>query len=73
MSEQDGELIFYLLFRTVEIFNNEYNRYPGTNPETLNTDVTLLKRILSKFLNDHMVNIEFKEEFVHEMYKSLHL
>jgi hypothetical protein len=64
----DDGLIFYLLMRVVEAFCSEYNRYPGTNTEMIESDIALLKRLLNTFLIEHRIqNLTIKEEFIHEM------
>jgi NEDD8-activating enzyme E1 regulatory subunit len=65
--ESDDDLIFYLLIRAVESFYSEYNRYPGTNNDSFDLDVTMLKKFLNKLLNEHRINITIKEEYVYEM------
>ena len=67
-SDSDEDLTFYLLIRAVELFHIENNRYPGSNHETIDSDVSLLKRILNKFLTEHKVNnMTIKEEFIYEI------
>ena len=60
------DLIFYVLIRSLELFYNEYSRYPGLSIDILDSDVSLLKKVLNKFLNDHRVNVTVKEEYIHE-------
>ena len=68
MADSDEDFIFYLLLRVVELFYNEYNRFPGESNEMLDSDVALLKRVLNSFLNEHRVqNFSIKEEYIHEM------
>ena len=63
----EGDLLIYLLIRAVDSFYTEYNRYPGSNGDILDSDVSLLKKVLNKLLSDNRVNIQIKEEYVHEM------
>ncbi len=64
---QESELVFYLLLRAAESFYLEYNRYPGISNELLDSDLSILKKILNKFLNDHRINTTIREEYIHEM------
>ncbi len=66
----DGEenLIFYLLFRSLEIFHTEYSRYPGESHDNIEADAGMLKRILNNFLNENRVqNFSIKDEFIQEV------
>lgn len=55
--------------RGVDSFYSEFNRYPGSNTDILDSDVSLLKKVLNKLLNDHKVNFPIKEEYIHEMWE----
>ncbi len=68
ISDGDDNLIFYLLFRSVEIFYMEYSRYPGESYDNIESDVAMLKRILNNFLSENRVqNYSLKDEFIQEM------
>ena len=61
-------MIFYVLLRGVENFFNEYNRYPGANNDMdVDSEVTLLKKIVNKLLNDYRIPVAIKDEYISEM------
>jgi amyloid beta precursor protein binding protein 1 len=64
---QDSDLISYVLLRALESFIVEFNRYPGYNSEFIDTDINLFKKILTKFLNDHRINANIRDDFIQEM------
>lgn len=62
----DDELVFYVMLRAVDRFYTEYNRYPGCDTDTVESDIPKLKACLSKWLQEYGISQNIKDEYVHE-------
>ncbi|KAK2143283.1 hypothetical protein LSH36_857g00105 [Paralvinella palmiformis] len=63
----DDDLVFYVMLRAVDRFFTEYNRYPGYDMDTVESDIPKLKTCLSKWLQEYGINQNIKDEYVHEL------
>ncbi|ELT96932.1 hypothetical protein CAPTEDRAFT_19394 [Capitella teleta] len=66
-TDEDDELVHYIMLRVVDRFRTEFNRYPGAEPDSMEPDIAKLKGCLCKMLQEWGVNpICVKDDFVHE-------
>ncbi|EFA84738.1 amyloid beta precursor protein-binding protein 1 [Heterostelium album PN500] len=68
LEQPDSNLVFYIVLRAVEKFNNIYNRYPGFNDEEVDADIPLLKSCVTSLLNDLSIPTTLvKDDYITEI------
>ncbi|KAK6628877.1 hypothetical protein RUM43_002694 [Polyplax serrata] len=60
-------LLYYLLFRGVERFYGEYNRYPGECNDDVEPDIVQVKGCIAKLLGEWGSGPLSKDDYVHEI------
>ncbi|EGC36255.1 hypothetical protein DICPUDRAFT_94352 [Dictyostelium purpureum] len=67
LEQQDNIMIFYTLLRGVDKFFNNYHRYPGSNDEDYESDISLLKNVISQFLSEINIPVDLvKDDYINE-------
>ncbi|KAM9410124.1 NEDD8-activating enzyme E1 regulatory subunit [Pholidichthys leucotaenia] len=66
MDNPDGEMVFYLMFRAVDRFYQLHSRYPGVYNYQVEEDISKLKLCVNSLLQDYNLNINIKDDYVHE-------
>ncbi|XP_068750209.1 NEDD8-activating enzyme E1 regulatory subunit-like [Montipora capricornis] len=67
LDDPDSDVVYYFLLKAVDRFYTHYHRYPGNFDDQVEVDVVKLKACLSSLLQEWSINVNIKEEYVHEM------
>jgi amyloid beta precursor protein binding protein 1 len=67
LTDQSSNLIFYIMNRAVDIFIDNYKRFPGNSDHEINNDFIQLKNITYQLI--HQINSELKieDKYIQEM------
>lgn len=65
--DENNDLIFYLMLRSINRFYTQYNRYPGDCDDQVESDIVILKVCFKDILNELGCNNLSKDDFIHEM------
>ncbi|XP_067939291.1 NEDD8-activating enzyme E1 regulatory subunit-like [Watersipora subatra] len=65
--EGEDDSVYYILLRACEDFFAEYNRYPGCYDDQVEADITPLKAIASRLIADAGLNVNIREDCIHEL------
>ena len=69
LSEIDSNAIFYVLFRAMDLFFDNFYRYPGHYSAEIDEDIILFRKVINSLLNEWGINISLiPDDYVHEMY-----
>lgn len=66
--EEDSDIVFYIMLRSVDRFFEEYSRFPGWYNDQVEGDVFKLKAHVGKILQElGLTSTLIKDDYVHEM------
>lgn len=66
LEDEDDDVVHYLMLRAVQKFYAEYNRYPGSDTDSVETDIPKLKVSLNKLLSEMGISVPIKDEYSYE-------
>ncbi|KAJ3592858.1 hypothetical protein NHX12_005196 [Muraenolepis orangiensis] len=66
MDHPDGEMVLYLMLRSVHRFYQRHSRYPGVYNYQVDEDMAKLKLCVTSLLQEYNLNVNIKDDYVHE-------
>lgn len=64
---EEAEITYYVLLRAVDKFFESFKRYPGSFTQLMETDISKLKTIYSKLVQEWGIGPLPKDDLIHEM------
>uniref|UniRef100_A0A673YBZ6 NEDD8-activating enzyme E1 regulatory subunit n=1 Tax=Salmo trutta TaxID=8032 RepID=A0A673YBZ6_SALTR len=68
MDSADGEMVLYLMLRSVDRFYQQHSRYPGVYNYQVEEDISKLKLCVNSLLQEYSLNVSVKDDYIHELY-----
>uniref|UniRef100_A0A8K9UMV6 NEDD8-activating enzyme E1 regulatory subunit n=1 Tax=Oncorhynchus mykiss TaxID=8022 RepID=A0A8K9UMV6_ONCMY len=68
MDSADGEMVLYLMLRSVDRFYQQHSRYPGVYNYQVEEDISKLKLCVNSLLQEYSLNVNVKDDYIHELY-----
>uniref|UniRef100_A0A4W5MQR9 NEDD8-activating enzyme E1 regulatory subunit n=1 Tax=Hucho hucho TaxID=62062 RepID=A0A4W5MQR9_9TELE len=68
ISNADGEMVLYLMLRSVDRFYQQHSRYPGVYNYQVEEDISKLKLCVNSLLQEYSLNVNVKDDYIHELY-----
>uniref|UniRef100_A0A8C8JA74 NEDD8-activating enzyme E1 regulatory subunit n=1 Tax=Oncorhynchus tshawytscha TaxID=74940 RepID=A0A8C8JA74_ONCTS len=68
MDGADGEMVLYLMLRSVDRFYQQHSRYPGVYNYQVEEDISKLKLCVNSLLQEYGLNVSVKDDYIHELY-----
>uniref|UniRef100_A0A673YBQ7 NEDD8-activating enzyme E1 regulatory subunit n=1 Tax=Salmo trutta TaxID=8032 RepID=A0A673YBQ7_SALTR len=66
MDSADGEMVLYLMLRSVDRFYQQHSRYPGVYNYQVEEDISKLKLCVNSLLQEYSLNVSVKDDYIHE-------
>ncbi|XP_020344819.1 NEDD8-activating enzyme E1 regulatory subunit-like isoform X2 [Oncorhynchus kisutch] len=66
MDGADGEMVLYLMLRSVDRFYQQHSRYPGVYNYQVEEDISKLKLCVNSLLQEYGLNVSVKDDYIHE-------
>uniref|UniRef100_A0AAY5K7B5 NEDD8-activating enzyme E1 regulatory subunit n=1 Tax=Esox lucius TaxID=8010 RepID=A0AAY5K7B5_ESOLU len=66
MDGADGEMVLYLMLRSVDRFYQQHSRYPGVYDYQVEEDISRLKLCVHSLLQEYGLNVNVKDDYIHE-------
>uniref|UniRef100_A0A8C7DVG3 NEDD8-activating enzyme E1 regulatory subunit n=1 Tax=Oncorhynchus kisutch TaxID=8019 RepID=A0A8C7DVG3_ONCKI len=66
MDSADGEMVLYLMLRSVDRFYQQHSRYPGVYNYQVEEDISKLKLCVNSLLQEYSLNVNVKDDYIHE-------
>ncbi|XP_045544992.1 NEDD8-activating enzyme E1 regulatory subunit isoform X2 [Salmo salar] len=66
MDGADGEMVLYLMLRSVDRFYQQHSRYPGVYNYQVEEDISKLKLCVNSLLQEYSLNVSVKDDYIHE-------
>ncbi|KAJ7985949.1 hypothetical protein DPEC_G00345760 [Dallia pectoralis] len=66
MDSADGEMVLYLMLRSVGRFYQQHSRYPGVYDYQVEEDISKLKLCVHSLLQEYGLNVNVKDDYIHE-------
>uniref|UniRef100_A0A673YBV0 NEDD8-activating enzyme E1 regulatory subunit n=1 Tax=Salmo trutta TaxID=8032 RepID=A0A673YBV0_SALTR len=66
ISNADGEMVLYLMLRSVDRFYQQHSRYPGVYNYQVEEDISKLKLCVNSLLQEYSLNVSVKDDYIHE-------